>query len=157
MQTFFQATSKSTFKKSESRLTQQGRRGYLTAVAAMSFDNRTIKAFGPKKSDLCHTKIPGSTEWDLRSIKRGIPRLRDVESDQGICTRMCCCLAEYEVGSCGRCTRMLPLPARNIAPGNVALVLSPPRTRSLPGAFFAPVLSVERHSVPFLPDGVELR
>ena len=31
---------------------------------------------------------------------------------------------------------MLLLPARIIAPGNVALVLSPPRTRSLPGAFF---------------------
>ena len=31
---------------------------------------------------------------------------------------------------------MLLLPARNHAPGNVALVLSPPRTRSLPGAFF---------------------
>ena len=30
------------------------------------------------------------------------------------------------------------MPARNLAPGNVALVLSPPRTRSLPGAFFAP-------------------
>lgn len=28
------------------------------------------------------------------------------------------------------------MPARNLAPGNVALVLSPPRTRSLPGAFF---------------------
>ena len=57
---------------------------------------------------------------------------------------MCCCLAENKVGSCGGCTRMLPLPARNIAPGNVALVLSPPRTRSLPGAFFAPVLEHER-------------
>ncbi len=36
---------------------------------------------------------------------------------------------------------MLLLPARNLAPGNVALVLSPPRTRSLPGAFFMPTVA----------------
>ena len=61
---------------------------------------------------------------------------------------------EFKVGSCGLCTRMLLLPARNLAPGNVALVLSPPRTRSLPGAFFLDrlcfrgwVLKYQSHSV----------
>jgi len=97
------------------------------------------KAFGHKKSDLYFTKIFGSTALDLRSVSVifSFTRRRITPRHQHKDVLL---PGWKQVGSCRRCTRMLPLPARNIAPGNVALVLSPPRTRSLPGAFFAPTL-----------------
>jgi hypothetical protein len=89
---FFQVSSKSGSKKSESRLTQGDGRVYLTAVAVMNGDQ--------VESDLSKTKT-NPLSWIFLLLVMAMSFNRNGKSRERMSARMCNCQARNDVDSCG--------------------------------------------------------